>query len=111
MPSKEICAATRATYEKCSGSNEENYNEDVADNCGAADRVELGGDGGIERIAGVEDCRYMGIIHRIARAHRFKNGIVGEGKSIRIVDMYDTYNRPRSSRLVWSAAKDMRSGR
>lgn len=46
----------------------------------------------------------MGVIRRIASAYRFKYGILGQGNSIGIVDMYNSCDRPQKRESVRSAA-------
>lgn len=88
MPPEEVCAATRAADVERARGDEKNDDEDIADNGCAADGIELWCDGGVERIAGVEDGRDMNVIGWIARTNRLIDGISGQCYCMGLVDMY-----------------------
>lgn len=91
MSSEEICSTARATDVEGSRGDKKDNNEDITDDRCATDGVQLGRDGGVERIARIEDRRNVGILRRvIAGTHRFKNGIFRESHGVRLVDMNDS---------------------
>lgn len=82
MPPEEVCAAARTAHVECARGDEKDDDENVTDNCCAADSIELRCDGGVERIAGVQDGRDMNVIGWVAGTNGLVDSISGQSECI-----------------------------